>query len=695
MQKIKTISDREFDSYFRTLYGFVFTAFILLVAGIYISVNSLKNGSASFELSISNMTFIYLIAIPVISMKIFAEERKQRTEQLYYSLPVKMPQVVLGKYFAVCTVIALPVAIMALYPLLLSFFGKVDLKAAYCALLGFLLLGCSICAICIFLSALTDNQAVAAAAGFIAVLVLFFMSTLASMLPGKLAVLAKIFRSISPFDRYYSFLNGVLDIRSILYLICISAFFIVLTVMVMEGRRRENKKLFYSLAAVLIVAIIVLFDMNMSKLPEKYTQLQMNSVGIRNFSSETVKQAEALDKDINIYWITRDGYEDTFIAETLDEFDRLSDKIHIVKINPILQPSFANRYTNKTVNENSLIVECGNESKYIDYTDIYVYAESENVKRADFFCESQISNAIARVAENRDVVLYLMSGHGEKTLADTFTSGLENSNFAVKKLDLLSMGSVPEDCACLLVQGTPEDLTGEEKKEVESYLNDGGRLLLFSTYLDENTPNWVSLLKKYGLNPQPGIIVEGNNNYYVSGYPYYILPEIHQHEITEAMVADGKRVIVPLSQSLMPDTTLPEGTEIEILLSTSDAAFAKADGFDMKTTEREEGDLTGKFILGAAASNGSASIVWFPSAYILEDAVNTSVSGGNLQLLLNSIAWLTESGRGLTAQPRHLGGGALIVNANTAELLSITLIAVIPIAFIGYGIITLRRRKRQ
>lgn len=695
MQKIKTISDREFDSYFRTLYGFVFTAFILLVAGIYISVNSLKNGSASFELSISNMTFIYLIAIPVISMKIFAEERKQRTEQLYYSLPVKMSQVVLGKYFAVCTVIALPGAIMALYPLLLSFFGKVDLKAAYCALLGFLLLGCSICAICMFLSALTDNQAVAAAAGFIVVLVLFFMSTLTSMLPGKLAVLAKIFRNLSPFDRYYSFLNGVLDIRSILYLICISAFFIVLTVMVMEGRRRENKKLFYSFVAVLAVAIIALFDMNMSKLPEKYTQLQMNSVGIRDFSSETVKQAEALDKDINIYWITRDGYEDTFISETLDEFYRLSDKIHVVKINPILQPSFANRYTNKTVNENSLIVECGSESKYIDYTDIYIFAESENVKRADFFCESQISNAIARVAENRDVVLYLMNGHGEKTLADTFTSGLKNSNFTVKKLDLLSMGSVPEDCACLLVQSTPEDLTDEEKKEVESYLNNGGRMLLFSTYLDEDTPNWVSLLKKYGLNPQPGIIVEGNNNYYVSGYPYYILPEIHQHEITEAMMADGRRVIVPLSQSLMPDTTLPEETEIEILLSTSDAAFAKADGFDMKTTEREEGDLTGKFILGAAASNGSSSVVWFPSAYILEDTVNTSVSGGNLQLLLNSIVWLTESGRGLTVQPRHLGGGTLIVNANTAELLSITLIAVIPIAFIGYGIITLRRRKRQ
>lgn len=695
MQKIKTISDREFESYFKTLYGFVFTAFILLVAGIYISVNSLKNGSASFELTVSNMTFIYLIAIPVISMRIFAEERKQKTEQLYYSLPVKMHQVVLGKYFAACTVIALPIAIMALYPLVLNFFGKVDLKAAYCALLGFWMLGCSICAICMFLSALTDNQAVAAASGFIAVLLLFFVSTLASMLPGKLAVIADIFRNISPFDRYYSFLNGIFDIRSAVYLICVAAFFVVLTVMIMERRRSENKHLFYSLAASLTVAIIVLLDLVIGNLPEKTTQLQMNSVGIRDFSSETVKQAETLDKDVSIYWICRDGFEDTFIAETLDEFDGLSNMIHVVKIDPITQPQFANRYTNKTVNENSLVVECGTEAKYIDYSDIYVYSESENVKRADFFCESQISNSIARVTDNRSFTVYVLSGHGEKMLADTFISGLENHNYTVKTLDLLSSGYVPEDCSCLMVQGTPADLTDSEKAGIEDYLNDGGRLLLFSTYLDENTPNWTELLKQYGLNPQAGIVIEGNNNYYVSNYPYYILPEIHEHEITESMIADGKRVIVPLSQSLMPDTTLPEETEIDVILSTSNAAFAKADGFDMKTTEREDGDLTGKFILGASATNGKSAVVWFPSAYVLEDAVNTSVSGGNLQLLLNSIDWLTESGSGLTAQPRHLGGGTLVVNAKTSEVLSITIIAILPLIFIGYGVILIRRRKSK
>ena len=698
MKQIKCIYDREFESYFRTLYGYIFTAFILLVAGIYVTVNSLKNGSAAFELTISNMTFIYLVAIPLLAMRVFSEERKQKTEQLLYSLPVKMSQVVLGKFFALCTVLALPLAVMILYPLGLSFFGAVDLKAAYCALFGFFALGCCICSICMFLSSLTDSQAVAAGTGFAAVLLLFFLSTLAGLINSSSSVFASVLRNLSPFDRYYSFLNGVFDVRSLIYMLALQALFIVLTVMVMEGRRRDKKFLYYSIVIVLTLAIISLSDVILGKLPSSSTKLEMNSVGITDFSVQTENQLAGLNKDVSIYWITRDGKEDTYIEQTLDKFDELSSHVNVIKIDPIQQPRFANKYTTKTVNENSLIVECGSESKYIDYSDIYKYSENENVTRADFYAESLISNAINYVTDSTETNLYILSGHGEEDLSETFMTGLKNCGYNISTLDLLSKGSVPENCSCLFVASTPSDLTDDEASAVMEYLTGGGKLLLFSTYLDDSTPNWVAVLKQYGLNPQPGIVVEGNANYYVSGFPYYLIPDMHENEVTEDMIAQGQRVITPLTQSAMPDEILPVGVSVELILSTSDAAYAKADGFNMKTYAREEGDLTGKFIVGISATKeesnlSESAVVWYPSAYILADAVNTSVSGGNLQLLLNSISYLTDSAATATSSAKHLGGGTLVVNSGTSTKLSTALIAVIPLAFLIGGIITVKRRK--
>lgn len=700
MSKIKTVYDREFESYFRTLYGYLYTAFVLLVAGIYVAVNSLKNGAAAFELSVSNMTFIYLIAIPILTMRVFAEERKQRTEQLLYALPVKMSQVVIGKYTALCVVSAVPVAVMVLYPLVLSMFGTVDIKAAMCALLGFWLLGCTLCSIGMFLSSLTDSQAVAAGASFAVNLLLFFISSLASLVPYSASVIGDILRKISPFDRYYSFLNGIFDIRSIVYMIAVSALFVVLTVMVMEGRRREKKVLYYSLVTVLTLAIIALSDTVIGKLPESFTQIQMNGTGITEFSQSTVKQAESIDKDVSLYWITRKGYEDTYIGEVLEEFDSLSEHIDLIKIDPITQPRFANKFTSKQVNENSVIVECGDLYKYIDYTDIYRFEDEGNISRADFYGESLISSALSYVTENRETIVYILNGHGEDALSDTFISGIQNGNYIVKYADLLSMGKVPDDCQCLLVTSTPSDLTDSEQEAVSDYLESGGGLLLFSTYIDEKTPNWSSLLEKFGLAAQKGIVVEGNANYIVANYPYYILPDMISHEINEDMTESGKRVIVPLTQAVSFTEDVPEGTELYPLLSTSDAAFLKSEGFEMKSTQREDGDITGKFVIASAASKNTStgeksSIVWFPSSYILADSVNTSVSGGNLQMLMSCISWITDSPVTSAVQAKHIGGGNLVINSVASNIMSIMFIAVIPLAFIATGTVVLGRRKRK
>ena len=282
------IFKREFKSYFNNILGYMFCAFILLFAGIYTMVINLKSGSANFEYVLGNMAFIFLIAVPILTMRVVAEERRQRTDQLLYSLPVTMTEVVFGKYFAMLAVLFIPLAIMGIYPLILSAFGNVNLFASYGTLLAFFMLGASLIAMGLFISSLTDNQVVAVIGCFIIVLLNYYIGTLASYVSysvnatffafviiiaaaafliyyltknsllslivaaiAEIAIIAvkfanpdslygvfpKIMDKISVFERFYTFPNGVFDITSLVYYIVVIAAFLFFTVQSMEKRR--------------------------------------------------------------------------------------------------------------------------------------------------------------------------------------------------------------------------------------------------------------------------------------------------------------------------------------------------------------------------------------------------------------------------------------------------------------------------
>ena len=282
------VYQRELRSYFNGMTAYVFAAFLLVFAGIYTMAYNLQSGYPNFEYVLQSMAIILLIAIPILSMRSIAEERRQRTDQLLYALPIGMTRVVLGKYLAMVTVAALPCAILGLYPLLLSTFGSVSFPTAYASLLGFFLLSAALCAIGLLLSSLTENQAVAAGLCFVVMLLLYFMADLSSFLPedasASLAVLVVVILALagvvrlvtknttaailfavvceavlaafwvtgqdrfqglftqaadalSLFERFYTFASGVFDLTAALYFLSIIAVALFLTVQSMEKGR--------------------------------------------------------------------------------------------------------------------------------------------------------------------------------------------------------------------------------------------------------------------------------------------------------------------------------------------------------------------------------------------------------------------------------------------------------------------------
>lgn len=285
---MSAILKHELKSYFHSLTAYVFGAFLLVMVGLGSVYYNLMAAVSNFEYVLSFGSIIFVIIVPLLTMRVIAEERRQKTDQLLYSLPLTMTQVALGKYLAMLVIFLIPVAVIGVYPLVLTAFGAVYLPAAYGALTGFFFLGASLIAIGMFISSLTESQAVAAGLCFVVMLLNYFISSLASYVPSTafasflcvavcILVLGLIFRlltrsgfaalvltivlegglvaaytfrsadfqglfpnlmeQLSLFDRFYEFVNGTFDLTAIVYYLTVIAVFVFLTVQSLEKRR--------------------------------------------------------------------------------------------------------------------------------------------------------------------------------------------------------------------------------------------------------------------------------------------------------------------------------------------------------------------------------------------------------------------------------------------------------------------------
>ncbi len=227
------ILKREIKSYFLSMTGYAFAAFLLLFSGIYTMAICLAGYYANFEYVLGNVSFIFLLIVPILTMKVFAEEKKQKTDQLLYSLPTGMVKIVLGKYLALLGVFLVPIIVMCFYPLVLRNFGTMGYKVIFCSFFAFFLLGASLISVGMFISTLTESQPLAAGLSFLVLLINYLSSNLAGYLPFG----GDLFESLSLFDALENFIYGVFDLRAVVFYLTAIALFNFLTVQSLEKRR--------------------------------------------------------------------------------------------------------------------------------------------------------------------------------------------------------------------------------------------------------------------------------------------------------------------------------------------------------------------------------------------------------------------------------------------------------------------------
>lgn len=278
----------ELSNHFHSLTAYIFSAFLLAFVGLGAMLYNIQSAVANFEYVLSFVCLGFVVIIPILTMKVIAEERRQKTDQLLYSLPITTLQIIIGKYLALLIVYLVPLVIISFYPLIFSRFGEVYLLTSYGSMFAFFMMGAALMAIGTFISSLTDNLGFAAGIAIPVILLNYYSVTLAAYVSstaigsavalivaavilgfviryltrndkvafgigavlssaivglfvidssGFEGLLPDIMTKLSLFERFYKFVNGVFDLTGIVYYVTVIVFFLFLSVQSLEKRR--------------------------------------------------------------------------------------------------------------------------------------------------------------------------------------------------------------------------------------------------------------------------------------------------------------------------------------------------------------------------------------------------------------------------------------------------------------------------
>ncbi len=229
------IFKRELKAYFTSPLGYVFLAIFYAFSGLFFYIFSLSVGSTDISSVFLMMFIVLMVFVPLLTMRLLSEDKKQKTDQLTLTAPVSLLSIVMGKFLAAYAIFAIGVAVMPVYGFVMSTFATVSWLPIWGNTVGLLLLGGIFVSIGLFISSLTENQMIAAIGGFFINLMILLMNTLKSALPN--GFLQDVLSSISVYSRYSEITNGIFSLSSLIFFVSVIFIFLFLTVRVLEKRR--------------------------------------------------------------------------------------------------------------------------------------------------------------------------------------------------------------------------------------------------------------------------------------------------------------------------------------------------------------------------------------------------------------------------------------------------------------------------
>lgn len=703
------IYKKELRSYFHSFIGFLFIGVSLFFIGLYYFVYCLLYGYPYFSYVVNSVTILFMLTVPILTMRIMAEERRSKTDQLILTAPITVGKIVMGKFLALLTILAVPTAISAVYPLIMTRYGSVPLGESYLAVLAFFLYGMVCIAIGVLVSSLTESQVIAAVLSFVLLFLGYMMPSLCSLLSSTGNVLTRILSLYDLSTPFVMMLNGTLDVGSVVYFLSLTALVLFLTTQSIQKRRysvsvKALKAGAYSTGLIAAaVAVTIVLNLVVAQLPGSWTALDLTGSKLYSLSDQTKEYVKGMTDDVTIYVLVNEDNEDTVLGQTLDRYQDLSQHIKVQYVDPIQNPRFHTQYTSSSVSTNSLIVVSDKRSKVIDVDDIYIttydydgYSYSSAITGYDG--EGQITSALDYVLSDEVPMVYMTEGHGEQSLSSSFKGSLDKENVEYETINLMDYDTVPETAACLVINGPAGDLSEDDLNKVIAYLDQGGKVILVLGYREVETPNLDALLAYMDLSIADGLVVEESPDHYYQS-PFYLLPTVAANSYT-AGIYGSYYVFAPYSQGIViSEEQDGEDVSYDNFLRTSSSAYSMRNFAEATEYGRQEGDAEGPFSLGVEAvktlEDGQATMVVYSSDQMFTDSASLMVSGANQMLFTNTVSHFVDHETTVSIPAKDYEVSTLMISQGSALTLGLITMILLPLGSLIVGFVIWLQRRRK
>jgi ABC-type transport system involved in multi-copper enzyme maturation permease subunit/ABC-type uncharacterized transport system involved in gliding motility auxiliary subunit len=675
------VLSKELRSYFGLFLAYTVVAVALALAGFFfytdLSLFMLFGGTdlekGLWEFVFHDLRFVLMLLIPALTARVFAEEKKLGTLDLLWTYPVPESSVLLGKFCAAVVLLLVVLLLTLLYPLALSWYHPgVNWTPLVANYTGLFLLGLAFLSVGLFLSALTDSQAIAAM-GTLGVLVLFWSLTWNEQAVNE--VLLNTLLQISLFDRFSNFARGAIDSQEITFFVFFVAFFLVLTWQALRSRRWRGKGEFTSLSTFLAT-------------PSRRQWLLVGLVDIALISG--LAGLQVLSMHSNQRWDLSPTKALSLSQQTREVLQSLTQEAKVTLFfggSPDAYQSFADlfkRYTTESAQfRYQILSRDRNQALALEYRathyNMVVVEYNGQRKLLPVATEQEITQALFQLVQGKKKNLYFVGGHGEKDPRSNnpregyseVAAALTNENFIVLPLQLGRGTGIPDDAAVVIVSGPQADFLPEELTELETYMQKGGRVLLMIDPLP--VPNLTATLVKYGIQLSEDLVYDPENR--LAGGDA-LSPLVSLYNVGVPIVKDFQlNTIFPLSRSVEPISPAPPAVTVAPFCRTGAGSWARYvsneevphDTVDFEGTKARSGpisiavaatiDLDDKAEAPVVAAKPRQTtprrvarlVVYGDSDF----ASNFGLSLiGNKDLFLNTMQWLAGDEQLITERPR-------------------------------------------
>ena len=488
---------------------------------------------------------------------------------------------------------------------------------------------------------------------------------------------------------------------------------------IMKNFKQKTTELGLRVFLITLAVIVGLAVLNflVSLLPTGVTELDVSTDKIYSVSGTAKRSLAKVKQDVDIYYLAAGG-EKSLVDERLqtkiflDKLPSYSSHIRIHVLDTLTETDFAETLGIDAATENhSIVVKSAKRVRVLTQGDLFYYslagfedllgkltaAEAQQyvymmqaygqtvTPTYHFDGEGQLLSAIDYVISEDLPRVYLLGGHSEAALGTTLAEQLEQQYMEIADLALQGSDTIPSDCALLVINCPQTDLGAEEAKQLATYLEKGGKLMLITLPGISKLTNLLSVTSRYGLSADDGIVIETDTQHYYQ-YPFYLVPNIASHAITQDLAASTPALLFE-AHGIRIAESLPSGIGVIPLFTTSENAYIIETNAESLDCPAGQTPTTHPLGVVAEADHGAA-IVWISSYGITNEQANSTAQGGNYAYFMNALRWLCKSEEPVsTSRPITISLPHLAVSSKTAGLWAIILIFLVPTAIFATGLV--------